>query len=216
MDALCYLCGKPATTGDHAPPAGFFPDPKPDNLITVPCCRKCNGSYSMDDEAFRAWIVAPENLSAAGHWIRENKVYQNTFKNRPKLVENIKLHMGEIEIDGKKVDVLNFPADRANRFLIRLTKALLAKFYPNYPRNDQEYEVVPVDPTGHNLKILERVRDAAIYDQRGDGVFQFRHAVYPVQEWGCWLFTFYEASLFLVRHRSNAKAQREGVLKISP
>ena len=208
MSEICYNCPALATTRDHVPATGFFPTPKPSNLITVPCCAKCNASFSLDDEAFRAWVVAPDTISEAGKWIRVNKVYQNTFKRSPKLVEHMRQHMSEVMVDGKAVDVLNFPADRANRFLVRITKGLLATFYPAYPRNEQEYRVVAVDPANANLELLERLRDEAEYAERGNGVFQFRRHVRQEEEWGYWLLSFYEGSLFLVSHRSLAKAKR--------
>lgn len=202
---ICYNCLAPATTGDHVPPAGFFRSPKPANLITVPCCEACNRSFSMDDEAFRAWVVAPEDISEAGKWIREKRVYERTFKRSPKMVAHMQASMGEMLVDGKPVDVLNFPAHRANRFLTRITKGLLAAYYPDFPRHDQEYQATIVDPTPENLVVLEKVRDNSLYDERGLGVFQFRRAVFPEQGWGCWLYTFYEASLFMIRHRTQAR-----------
>ena len=53
----CVYCGsRKRLTDDHIPPKGLFPKPRPSNLITVPCCRKCNESASKDDEYFRAML----------------------------------------------------------------------------------------------------------------------------------------------------------------
>jgi hypothetical protein len=64
----CYLCGVPVRkyklkpgekhpsdelTLDHIPPIGLFPKPRPANLITVPCCFKCNNKHSGFDERLR-------------------------------------------------------------------------------------------------------------------------------------------------------------------
>jgi hypothetical protein len=59
----CYLCGAPATTRDHIPPRGLFPQPRPNNLITVPACRSCNHDRSLDDEYFRDVVAAGSNDS---------------------------------------------------------------------------------------------------------------------------------------------------------
>jgi len=55
--SVCVFCGDPATTRDHVPPKGVFPDPKPSDLITVPACDSCNSDTKLDDEYFR-WLVA--------------------------------------------------------------------------------------------------------------------------------------------------------------
>ena len=54
----CYLCGSPATTRDHIPPLGVFPEPRPTDLITVPACCACNHDRSLHDEYFRLMVAA--------------------------------------------------------------------------------------------------------------------------------------------------------------
>ena len=54
--SLCIFCGKPATTRDHIPPKGIFPDPMPSDLITVPACESCNSNTKLDDEYFQ-WLI---------------------------------------------------------------------------------------------------------------------------------------------------------------
>lgn len=46
----CAYCGHtPAGSVDHVPPRCFFPEPLPLDLITVPCCLRCNGEFSTED-----------------------------------------------------------------------------------------------------------------------------------------------------------------------
>jgi hypothetical protein len=53
---ICYRCGKPATSDEHVPPKGLFPEQKDinmdlrRNLITVPSCDEHNTRKSDDDE----------------------------------------------------------------------------------------------------------------------------------------------------------------------
>ena len=50
----CIYCGKKADTREHCPPKGIFlRKPYPSNLIELPACRKCNNSYSADEEYTR-------------------------------------------------------------------------------------------------------------------------------------------------------------------
>lgn len=51
--AACVYCGALATTRDHVPPLAFFPDPLPENLITVASCERCNKEYGRHDEYVR-------------------------------------------------------------------------------------------------------------------------------------------------------------------
>ncbi len=53
---FCYRCGEVATSEEHVPPKGLFPEKKDinydfrKNLITVPSCEKHNSKKSVDDE----------------------------------------------------------------------------------------------------------------------------------------------------------------------
>lgn len=201
----CYLCAAPADTRDHLPPKGFFPPPLPSNLITVPCCKKCNESFSLDDEAFRILVTAPPDISASGQWIQQNRVFEGSFRRSPKLAQNVADSVGP-DPEGSGRDVLSLPRKRGDRFLIRLTKGLLAHFYPDFPRGEQKFETrnfSKAEPS--TLAQLEVVRDWAKYEERGDGVFRCRHRIggTPRQEFGIWLYTFYDASLFAVRHQAG-------------
>jgi hypothetical protein len=56
-EKLCCYCGtRVATTKDHIPPRSIFNKPRPNDLITVPCCFKCNNEASQYDECFKAYL----------------------------------------------------------------------------------------------------------------------------------------------------------------
>jgi hypothetical protein len=59
----CYLCNATATTREHVPSRGFF-DNVPANIITVPACTACNGSFAKDEEYFRT-VVAMQCFAAS-------------------------------------------------------------------------------------------------------------------------------------------------------
>lgn len=53
----CVYCGETSLlTLDHVPPRCLFSKPRP-SLITVPCCRNCNGQLGKHDEYFRIAIT---------------------------------------------------------------------------------------------------------------------------------------------------------------
>lgn len=54
---LCCYCGiRKATTKDHIPPKSIFNKPRPNDLITVPCCFECNNQASKYDEKFKTYL----------------------------------------------------------------------------------------------------------------------------------------------------------------
>ena len=73
----CIYCGTTEQlTADHVPPKNIFPEPRTSDLITVPACERCNKSYELDDEYFRAAITvaAEENLVALDLWRARSSV----------------------------------------------------------------------------------------------------------------------------------------------
>ena len=61
----CIYCGSNEDmTVDHIPPKALFPEPRPSNMLTVPCCKKCNESFSKDDEYFRTILVSCASVSS--------------------------------------------------------------------------------------------------------------------------------------------------------
>lgn len=50
----CAYCGRTRPlTRDHIPPKALFGSPRPNNLISILCCRECNEEASKDDEYFK-------------------------------------------------------------------------------------------------------------------------------------------------------------------
>ena len=49
-ERVCCYCGGYADTVDHVPSKVFLDEPYPENLPVVPCCRKCNEEFSLDEE----------------------------------------------------------------------------------------------------------------------------------------------------------------------
>jgi len=46
----CVYCGDNTGTRDHVPSKVFLDDPYPSNLPIVPACKRCNNSFSKDEE----------------------------------------------------------------------------------------------------------------------------------------------------------------------
>lgn len=55
----CVYCGSSKNlTRDHVPGKGLFSKPLPSNLITVPCCQRCNAANELEDEYFRLHVAS--------------------------------------------------------------------------------------------------------------------------------------------------------------
>lgn len=83
----CYLCGAPATTRDHIPPLGVFPEPRPTDLVTVPACCACNRSRSLDDEYFRLAVAAGSRDSPQSIALLHQRIIPRMRKNPALIVE---------------------------------------------------------------------------------------------------------------------------------
>ena len=90
----CYVCGDELIpipsghqggllpkhdTGDHVPPKGIFNDPKPTNLISVPCCSECNNKHSGFDEQLRMLTASEIGSNEGGKRILEEKFFGSTM-----------------------------------------------------------------------------------------------------------------------------------------
>jgi hypothetical protein len=52
----CVYCGDWADTKDHTPPRCFLQPPLPSNLITLPACKKCNSTFSFDENVVSTFM----------------------------------------------------------------------------------------------------------------------------------------------------------------
>ncbi len=57
----CTFCEKLADSKDHIPSRNLLEKPFPKNLLTVPSCRECNQSFSLDEEYFLNVLVEISN-----------------------------------------------------------------------------------------------------------------------------------------------------------
>lgn len=202
----CYLCGGTnSITNDHVPPKGFFPEPRPSNLITVPCCARCNNAFSKDDEAVRTWLCAVIGATSAGEWILKNKVVPGVMTRSPAFRESLLSSMRDTKLlteENGLIDVASFAidADRVERFVLRIAKGLLSFYYPDYDYSQDTFSLRFVEPTRDNLNNLDTVKDDLRYDFRGDGVIQYRFGLTDTRRSGIWIIVFYGATIFLVHH----------------
>jgi hypothetical protein len=189
-------------TDDHIPPEGFFPTPKPSNLITARCCAQCNHGFSLDDEAFRIW-AAGSGITDASKWIWKNKVLPNSLDAKPKLRTNVMRYVKPVHVSTPhgplQLVEFGFPRDRARRFVVRITKGLIRTFYPDAEHPQNQFWVDHLRPTEQNHKFLNALTPDMIYGERGEGVFRFfRGDLNDCAQYTVWLLFFYDHAAFYV------------------
>jgi hypothetical protein len=203
----CYLCGATQDlTRDHVPPANLFPEPRPSNLITVPCCKACNQSYSLDDEAMRVWLAAAENRSTSGESIWREKVVSRTFYRSPALRASFARSLVPVLAERHGIQfpaiAITIPDVRADRYFVRIVKGLLTHFYPGFDHSTHSFEVDHISPKLDDIAML---RSRFSYEERGHGVFRFYHGVVSDPPTGFWLLVFYDWACFMVVHQPNSE-----------
>lgn len=197
----CYLCDSTDNiTKDHIPPKNLFPSPKPTNLITVWCCKKCNEKFSLIDESFRVFTSSVINRSRSGEWVWSNKVMDSSFKRSPKLKQaTIKsLIPVQAQINGMKVRQtgMTYPVKKTKEYLVRLTKGFTKHFNPEIDYSQARFKVSNIIPSQQIVDMLDK---KFFYVEKGDGVFRmWRMFVKDMGAKSVWVYVFYDGLMFSI------------------
>lgn len=197
----CYICGSTESlTKDHIPPKNLFPSPVPTNLVTVSCCKKCNGEYTLIDESFRVFVSSTLNRSKAGLWIWDNKVMSSSFRRSPKL--KIATRKSLVPIKAQINDQImpatgmTYPINKAEKYLTRLTKGFTRYFNPEIDYSKAKFKVMNIIP---NQQIVDMLYQKFFYVEKGEGVFRmWRMFVKGQEPMSVWVFVFYDDLMFMV------------------
>ncbi len=129
----CYLCGEKLVKNrneskDHVPPDCIFPKNKPPNLITVPCCKKCNKEYQQLDEKMRNYfaILADEKSSSVGQIAQ--KVILGSRKWRKEFLSYTREHPTLLDDNGNRRLLFYFDDNELKTWLIRVVKGISYHF----------------------------------------------------------------------------------------
>jgi hypothetical protein len=128
----CYLCGDDLIKNqnkskDHVPPDCIFPENKPLNLITVPCCTNCNKKYQQLDERMRDYFVLVSGEKSGD----ARDILRRKLSRNPRWLDVIlsytKEHPTLVENTGNPRRVFYFDDGELNPWLIRVVKGLFYK-----------------------------------------------------------------------------------------
>jgi hypothetical protein len=198
---VCVYCGiSGPLTKDHVPPKCLFPRPRPTDLITVPACETCNGSFSTDDEYFRIAMVAPatEHTDGARVW----QEVRRRIRKQPKLRQTLVQSITPIEVRTKAglylgtTKALSLSTPRIHAVLHRIIRGLLWHHYGVLlPVSTAAFE------TRHNpdvTPILPMLQADTVRSGVGGEVFRYRHGLTRESLMvSLWWTCFYATTTFL-------------------
>lgn len=225
----CYICGVELVpvpgghtgrlidnhaTRDHVPPDGIFCEPKPSNLITVPCCHKHNRMHSGVDERLRMISAMELARNEGGERILREKVLGSTLKKlrQPDFLAGIVKSMRDetwITPSGSiPVCAFTVSGREIHECIADITKGLLAHFYPDFDYHGHHFMVLDFHTatfakgdTGRQIEVIRDMIARTCGDHRGTfNEFRFWRQVDPKLQSGSWLLMLYEAVMFSVIH----------------
>ena len=217
---LCVYCAEArGTTIDHVPPKGLFAKGHRHDLIRVPACRACNGSFSTEDEYARQIFTMAAGADDSVH-VREGrkttlrsmersdhrKMLEATYRNfsfRERWRHGAYLGVHPMQ---------KFDRPRICRFVARIAVALfyheLGRVLPlNYTASVEMLEDDPdVYPEAKRLSLENLHRQAlsqGIYSVE-DGVFEYAFFTDTAvgigdadPNYSCWALRFYGTLSFV-------------------
>lgn len=165
------------------------------------------------DEQFRVFVSTPVNVSETGKAVMREKVFGGSLKKSPALKKQMArdVFKGAVMTALGPITVPLIAMDRAmlDPFFTRLTKGLLATFYSDVDYFQLKFDVTQLNQFGAQHPTFKAVTSILTADKRGDGVFRFWHGVAQEQRSvGMWIYQFYDAALFMVRHGEGIVEKR--------
>ena len=139
----------------------------------------------------------PIDRSPAGAWTYENKA-GNAFQRSPGLKQELRLGSVNVLTPLGMAPLIKFPAERANRYLTRITKGLLTHIYPELDYSLADFVINAVKPC---QQIVDEVLPKFFGGERGDRVFRYWYGPdsdNPQELGAVWVFVFYDVLMFNV------------------
>jgi hypothetical protein len=194
-DLTCCYCGGVATTKEHVPPKGIFTKPLPSDLITVPCCLKCNQIGSVNDEIFRTYL----GLHIARGGGEAERLFKErvlaTTKHNGRLRRTIINSMRRVHlateagiIYGKGSEIVW--DSKAHDFAIERIARGLFHYHNKKPLlNITKKSIYWFDnPLQYNIALIEKWD----FNSIGNGKFKYCYGITEDESGSVWLFNFYD------------------------
>jgi hypothetical protein len=195
---ICYLCGKTEEqlgeplTKDHVVADCFFPQPKPANLLTLPCCASCQKEYRMDEEYIRNAFAPISNLSANADALQAWKKTRRSMKRRTALYADFLKRTFPVPIVGGTLPGLSFSQARTEKVIRKIVLGL--HYHHTGVRLPNNVEMtVHFQPD----KILEELIKHWRYTGYYGNTFSYA-AAFAAEGESVWWLSFYQSILIIV------------------
>lgn len=196
-EKICAICGVAvATTRDHVPPKGVFLPPRPNNLVTVPACRKCNQGASKFDESFIAFLAlhvgdSGETSKGTPLFKKALRIIRHNSKLRQSILKSsrpVNQYTPQGIFLGLKYAVL-WDSESHTRVLSRTVRGLYYHHFREVLPADTEIKITWHHQLSEEIfKMSLRMKQVSI----GGDDFIYRYArAEEVPEASCWIFQFY-------------------------
>ena len=135
----CIYCGGKADTKEHIPPKCLFIQRRGIQFITVPSCKSCNQSFTLDEEIFRAFLVhMTTDKSLTANALFNTKIKRSII-NRPNMAKKVMEKMSLVDCYhggiylGKKTAIKLEDSDW-QRYYNVLNKIIKGLFFNEYKK----------------------------------------------------------------------------------
>jgi hypothetical protein len=221
--AKCIYCdGADGESADHVPPKLLFPLPRPSDLITVPCCRRCNQDFQRDDEYFRAVMLLRRDIADEPEAQSVMEAFYRSLE-RPagfafgKSIFDT-MHQAEFRTSGGlftgPIPAFEIENARLKRTIERITRGLFFHELGFVVPDDHKTETMLwVEEYPSFLKaMLPFFRTGDPVRKIGGGVFAYTYTVAPgTSSTTMWLFRFYQRAIMMGRTLPMTGIQPRGV-----
>lgn len=156
----CAYCGRSADSRDHVPSRVFLDEPFPENLPVVNACRRCNESFSLDEQYVACLVECAACGTTEPQRLTRPKV-RRLLREIPSLRSRLK--DARLEIDGETTFAAE--ADRVANVVVKL-----ARGHSVFELNEAHYEP-PIHMSFHPLPLLSAGERASFEEAPATHVF---------------------------------------------
>jgi hypothetical protein len=214
-EGSCGYCGgRKNLSKDHIPPKSLFSTPRPNDLITVPSCKRCNEGSSKDDTYFRDVLVLSQDLAANQMVQPLIKTVLRSFKRMESTKYFWSIYSKFAQHDARtrhgiyvgSQPTLEVDLGRVLRVVKRIVRGL--HYHENQVRLSPDYEVNVFTTEHFDYDLNDEQRELFLkefliptlplpYKTVGNGVFKYKMGHSTNKDCCVWVFLFFDKVPFL-------------------
>ncbi|KPJ65916.1 MAG: hypothetical protein AMJ43_09700 [Coxiella sp. DG_40] len=199
MAKICAYCGEPADTDDHVVPKQLYPESVRKagvQLLTVPACKRCNGSFSDDEEHFRNVLTTGGKITSLVGELFYRRIHRSFAKGKSlRHLRQLVSTMQECQTPEGQRHII-YPI-RDKGFVRILHKILRGLAFHHFGCP------VPEENVSANVlihKIPPDLREGMVWYKHCADVFQYWYGIYEEEEAAYisfWVLRFFDTRDFI-------------------